>query len=61
MEVGASPGEALARGFDGDTALRGAYEAHECPLAGDLAAADAGALRLTTGDCHSGPQWIRPE
>ncbi|MDE2669641.1 MAG: hypothetical protein OXI51_08295 [Chloroflexota bacterium] len=60
-EVRAPSGKALAGRFDGYRALGGAHEAHEAPLAGDFAAGDAGALRLTTGDCHGGPQWIRPE
>ncbi|MCY3507129.1 MAG: hypothetical protein OXH41_13300 [Chloroflexi bacterium] len=60
-EVRAPSGEAFAGRLHGDGALGGAHEAHEAPLAGDFAAGDAGALRLTAGDWHGGPQWIRPE
>ena len=49
VEIRASSREALAGGFDREGALGGAHETHEPLLAGGLAAANAGALRLTTG------------
>ena len=61
-EVGAPTWEALPPAIRRRQRPRGSAPGARAPrLPATSRQAMQGALRLTTGDCHGGPQWIRPE